>query len=377
MSKTTFPKLRGEAEHCETLYLAIEISDKSWLLGFATPGVQNTRVRSIGSDCEEKLLEEIEKSRERFGLPADCRVVVAYEAGFSGFWLARELQSRGIEVLVLPSTILEDTGPKRRRKTDQIDVRDLVSVLIRYDYYEDRKLFHPVAVPTVEIEDACRIHRERTVLKREIGQHRNRIRGLLRLAGKRPNWKNRANPIPEGLAPRCDSQIRRELQRLRLAQDQLKEVETEQREALLGEDTDAAKVARLMQCLVGIGTQGGWELAHEVFWRPFRNRRQVGAFAGLTTVPYQSGTSCRDGAISKRGNKRVRALLVELAWLWLRYQPNSRITKWYMRKFVGKRPRKVGIVALARKLLIELWQFVRLGVVPEGARFKVPKPSAA
>lgn len=377
MSKATFPKLHSDKESCETLYLAIEIANKSWLLGFASPRFSKVRVRSCEADSVDELIWEIEKSVEVFGLPADSKVVVAFEAGFSGFWLARVLEKREVEVLVLPSTILDDTGGKRRRKTDKIDVRDLVTVLIRYHYYEEKSLFHPVAVPDEKVEDACRVHRERSTLKREIIQHKNRIWGLLRFVGLKPDWKNKEDPIPAGVAPRREQQIRREQKRLVLAQEQLKEVEAEQRLALKTENSECVAVAQRLQTLMGIGVQGGWELAHEVLWRTFKNRRQVGAFAGLTTIPRQSGSCTRDGAISKKGNKRVRSLLVELAWLWLRHQPDSKIARWYMRKFQGRRPRKVGIVALARKLLIELWRFTTHGIAPEGARFKVPTVSAA
>ena len=370
MSKTPFPVLRSDLELRQTLYLAIEISDTSWLLGFATAGHHSTRVRRCEADNVAGLLQEIDAARMRLRLPDDCRVVVSYEIGFSGFWLARDLESRNFEVVILPSTILDDTGGKRRRKTDLLDVKDLVSVLIRYDYYNEKRLFRPVSIPTEKIEDSCRIYRERIVVKREIISHRNRIRGLLRNVGEHPNWRAPADQIPEGVPKHRRLQIEREIERMHLAMKQLKDIEEEQESLIQGAD-ECARRAQQLRLLVGIGLQGSFALVHEVFWRDFKNRRHVGSFAGLTTIPRQSGASQRDGGISKRGNGRVRSLLVELAWLWLRHQPKSAISEWYRERFRGQRPRKIGIVAVARKLVVALWLFVEHGIVPEGARLKV------
>lgn len=371
MSRATFPKLPSDSNTSEALYLAIEISDKSWLLGFATPRSERIRMRTMEADCVDELLWEIREARRKYGLNPDGPTIVAYEAGFSGFWLYRRLESEGFEVLLFPSTVLEDTTSKQRSKTDRLDVKELVRTLVRYHYYGEKVLFKPVPVPPAELEDFQRVHRERLVLKNEIGRHRNRIWGLLRKVGLRPNWKRGSSPIPdEGLSPCLRRQLEREIARLQLAQEQLKEVEKERVQAIKERRTPGAHVAERLMLLVGIGITGGWELAHEAFWRKFSNRRQVGSHAGLVSVKRSSGKTDRDLGISKRGNTRIRSLLVELSWLWLRHQPDSAISRWYRERFLGKRPRKIGIVAVARKLLIALWRYVEHGIVPEGARLK-------
>lgn len=360
------------------LYMAMELSAGTWVLGFSDGGARRGRIRRIPAGDFAALDLEIRLGKQKFDLLPESKVVSCYEAGRDGFWIHRSLASRSVSNYVVESASIEVARRQRRVKTDKVDVEALLRMLIRFERGE-RDVWRTVRIPSAEDEDLRRVHRERERLKKEVTQLRNRIFGLLATQGLKvePEVLNQFLPnarTADGrdLGPALRQELSRMHARLLLLLEQIEAIDAEQKKALGEQLTDGrqAKVARLM-CLCGIGIQGAWQLVMEFFgWRDFRNRKEVGALAGLTGTPFNSGGSERDQGISKAGNKRIRRLIVELAWLWTRHQPESALTRWYTERWgkSGVRSRKVGIVALARKLLVALWHFVDHGVVPEGAK---------
>jgi transposase len=360
------------------LHLAFELSQNKWKLGFSDG--TKMRFKSIIARSLEQLHEEIEKAQVRFKMKGNVRIVSCYEAGRDGFWLHRHLLSCGIENVVVDSSSIEVNRRKRRTKTDRIDARKLLGMLMRY-HGGERKLWSVVNVPSVEAEDGRNLNRELEVLKKERTMHRNRIRGLLIQQGlvvRNPSAKKflqelealrswDAEELPEDLKVR----IVREYERLRMVEEQIKILKKErERRVQLADKSSYRQVAQL-RTLYGIGVTSSWDFVMEMFaWREFRNRREVGAFPGLTPTPYDSGGSQREQGISKAGRGRIRALSIQIAWAWLRFQPQSKLSKWFWQRFGhgGKRMRKIGIVAVARKLLIDLWRYLEYGLIPEGAR---------
>jgi transposase len=338
-------------------------------------------MRTIEAGDLRALKAEIEAAKRRFGLAEGCRVLSCYEAGRDGFWVHRFLTSIGVENLVVDSASIEVSRRKRRAKTDRLDARKLLSMLIRWDDGE-KKVWAVVEVPSVQAEDARHLHRGLKTLKSEQTRLVNRIKGLLAGHGVRissigrdlPEWLREqrqwdGSPLPPGLGRR----VLIEYDRLVLTRAQIAAVEKERRRLLKHSQTCDAEVARKLMKLRAIGDSGGWTISSELLsWRSFNNRKQVGSIAGLTGTPFDSGGSDREQGIDKAGNKNVRAVAVELAWCWLRHQPHSALSVWYQRRFGagGKRLRKIGIVALARKLLIALWRWVDQDVLPEGALLK-------
>jgi transposase len=364
-----------------TLYLAFELGWGNWKLAFTVGRAQRPRMRTIEAGDIEALKAEIEAARRRFGLAEGCRVLSCYEAGRDGFWLHRFLASIGVTNLVVDSASIEVSRRKRRAKTDRLDARKLVSMLIRWDEGES-KVWAVVQVPSVEAEDARHLHRGLRTLKSEQTRLVNRIKGLLAGHGVRiasigkgfPEWLREqrqwdGSSLPPGLGRR----VLIEHDQLLLTRAQIAAVQKERRRLLKQSETRDAEVARKLIKLRSVGDSSAWTFSSELFsWRTFDNRKQVGSTAGLTGTPFDSGSSGREQGIDKAGNKRVRAVAVELAWCWLRYQPNSALSLWYQKRFGagGKRLRKIGIVALARKLLIALWRWVDQDVLPEGALLK-------
>jgi transposase len=308
----------------------------------------------------------------------EAETVSCYEAGREGFWVHRALTEKGIVNVIVDAASI-DIKRRKRAKTDRIDAESLVRKLVRYDAGE-RDVWSIVRVPTREAEDERQLHREIAVLQREQQQHGVRIQSLLFTQGVDAEvtpklmrdldqlrcWDGQ--PLPSELRDR----IRREYARLRTAEQDLLALRKQQK-ARLKTPTASMEKIRLMQQLCGIAMRSSWVFVMELFgWRHFQNRRQVAGAVGLTPMPYQSGDSARDQGISRAGNRRVRAMAIEIAWSWLRYQPQSRLSQWYERRFAssGKRMRRIGIVAMARRLMIDLWRFVEFGIVPEGARMK-------
>jgi transposase len=373
-SKTILSKRRMTMSQEKTLLFGIEVGNQSWKLCFSDGS--KFRHKSIPARDQAALLQEVKKAKEKFKLPADCPVLSCYEAGRDGFWIHRFLEKNGIENLVLDPASIEVNRRHRRTKTDKLDAEKMTRLLIRWKLFEERKAFSVVRVPSEAEEDGMRTYREREKLKKEETGHINRIKSLLILHGiqveglvkccieKLVDWKG--EPLP----PNLIRELEREQERLELVRRQLQEIERYQKQQLKRPKNKAERQGQQMTSLLGVGVQSSWVLSHEFFsWRQFENRKQVGACAGLVGTPYASGESSRDQGISKAGNRRIRAVMVELAWCWLRYQPNSELSRWFERRFGqgSKRMRRVGIVAMARKLLIALWNFVESGDLPEGA----------
>jgi transposase len=359
------------------LYLALELSWNSWKLAVTVGLGQKARLRTIPARNTELLLREIDKAKARFGLPADAPVASCYEAGRDGFWLHRLLVHHGIDNRVVDSASIEVNRRKRRAKSDALDATKLVEMLIRFPHGET-KVWRVVRIPTVEDEDRRRRHRELIELKGQRTEHSNRIKGLLATFGldvlvdaELPRRRERLRPWDgEPLPPRVTARILREFERWQQVDEPIRALSAEQRRAVRDDAEPQVDQVRRRLGLKGVGPVGAWILVREVFgWRAIKNRRELAGLAGLAPTPYGSGDSHREQGISKAGNRRVRWVLIELAWGWLRHQPNSALSRWYQRRFGSgnSRARKVGIVALARKLLIALGKYVEGGELPEGA----------
>jgi transposase len=362
------------------LHLAFELGQAKWKLGFTTGLGQRPRERTITARDVSALEQEIARAKERFGLPVGVRVVSCYEAGRDGFWLHRYLVAQGIVNHVVDSASIEVNRRRRRAKSDRLDVGKLLLQLVRYRAGE-RKVWSVVHVPTVEEEDHRQLHRELLTVKRDRARVTNRIKGLLANQGVVVEvgrdflaqvaavvlWDGTA--LPAGLRAR----LGREWTKVELLTEQIRGLEAERREALRTAADPVVEQVRQLLRLRGIGTNSAWLYVMEFFgWRGFRNRREVGALAGLTPTPYQSGEVSREQGITKAGNRYVRAIAIEIAWGWLRFQPESALSCWYQERFGqgSSRIRRIGIVALARRLLVELWRYLETGTVPAGAVLK-------
>lgn len=354
------------------LYLAIECGRKEWKLAFGDG--EKERQGTIAAGDLNGLRRQVERARARFDLAADVQVYSCYEAGRDGFWIHRLLRAEGIENVVVDPASIEVQRRGRRVKTDRLDARKLLAMLRRYWVYGERKTWRVVRVPDEGQEDARRPHRERERLVKERTGHRARIRSLLALHGVRVGrFPARASEVRDwqgkALPAATVAEMDRELERLGIVEAQLKCLEEIRKSAA---ETPAVRQARKLARVKGVGAQTGWLLAHEFFWRSFRNRREVGAAAGLVGCPYDSGDSRVEQGISKAGSARVRVVMTEMAWRWLMFQPQSDLSRWYQRRF-GTGPgrmRRIGIVALARKLLIALWKYLEHDEVPLGATVK-------
>jgi len=360
-----------------TLYLAFELGWNTWNLAFTTGMAQKPRLRPMTARSLEVLRAEIQAAKKRFGLPEDAPVASCYEAGRDGFWLHRYLAAQGVANVVVDAASIEVNRRFRRAKSDGLDVAKLLTMLIRW-HGGERTLWSVVKVPTVADEDRRQLHRELLALKRQRTEHSNRIKGLLagyglsvivdeefpeRLEGLR-QWDGSA--VPEELHRR----LSREFERWKLADRQARDLDNERARKIRSTETFAVEKVRKLLDLGGIGENSAWLFVMEFFaWRQIKNRRELGSLAGLTPTPYHSGESEREQGISKAGNARLRTMAIEIAWGWLRYQPESELSQWYRRRFGAgnTRLRKVGIVALARKLLVALWKYLEQDELPAGA----------
>jgi len=366
---------------CGTLYVAFELGKATWKLGIVVSGSSRLSQYVVdGGDIEaawQLIGKAQEKAQKRLGQPV--RIVSCYEAGYDGFWLHRELEARGVANRVIDPASIQVNRRARRAKTDRLDLEHLIRVLMRHEGGEPR-VCSVVRPPSVAQEDARRPWRERDRLIKERTAHVNRIKGLLHGQGVRelqPRHKDFLEQLAtartgddRALPPHLLEEIRREHERLELVQKQIVRLEAQAKAARAAaeEGTMAAKINQLIE-LKSLGPVGAQLLVGEVFWRDFQNRRQVGAYFGLTGTPYDSGQSAREQGISKAGNSRAREMAVELSWLWQRNQPDSALSRWFMER-VGShkgRIRRIAIVALARKLMVALWRFLEHGLVPEGA----------
>jgi transposase len=360
------------------IFMAMELSNKRWKLAFGDGNRE--RFCDIPARDEARLWREVARAKEKLGLPAEASVVSCYEAGRDGFWVHRMLERGGVRNRVMDPASIEVPRRARMRKTDRLDAQKLLQLLLRAELYGQRRAFSVVRVPSEQQETQMRVHRERERLVKERTAHRTRIRSLGNLHGIEMgdpgrvsiealrDWKDRG--LPDDWA----EELRREQDRLRLVERQLQSLEARQQAALEAPKTVAEQKAQKMSRLKGVGPRSSWQLSHECFgWRTFQNRRHLGSFVGLTGTPYDSGDTLREQGISKAGNRRVRTTMIELAWGWVRWQPDSALTRWFVERYVragSKRSKRKGIVALARKLLVALWKYVEQDLVPEGALLK-------
>jgi transposase len=360
-----------------TLYLAFELGNTEWVLAMTTGMEQPPLRREMPARALQTLEAEIARAQAHFGLPATAPVCSCYEAGRDGFWLHRYLVSRGIANRIVDSSSIEINRRRRRTKTDRLDAAKLVTMLMRAEGGE-QKVWSVVNVPTSVEEDRRQVHRELLFARRDRGRHTNRMKGLLAGQGV-PLAKLREFPTHLRTARRWDgtplppllcARLEREWATVQAYTTRIRALKHERRTLLRVTDDPAIARVRQLNQLRGVGIDSAWLYVMEFFaWRQFRNRRQVGGLAGLTDTHYQSGDMQHEQGISKAGNRWVRALAINTAWAWLRFQPKSQLARWYEKKF-GKgnsRIRKIGIVALARKLLIALWRYLDQGLLPEGA----------
>jgi len=363
-----------------TLYMALELSQKEWKLGFSVGPGQAPRLRSVVGRDLDGLMNEIRLASKRFGLGEDVAVESCYEAGRDGFWLHRYLATQGVRNLVVDSASIEVSRRFRRVKTDRMDTGRLLGMLMRY-HLGEKEVWSVVHVPSVKTEDERQLHRELMALKKERTRHINRIKGLLASQGVQMDVgagfldAMEAVRLWDGsrLPGRLRMRVEREYERIGLVNEQMRWLEQEREEVIRASEDPVMEQVRQLLRLKGIGVNSAWLYVMEFFsWRGFRNRREVGALAGLTPTLNQSGEEAKERGISKAGNRPVRAMAIEIAWSWLRYQPDSALSRWYQYRFAegSSRVRRIGIVALGRKLLIELWKYLQTGVVPEGAYLK-------
>jgi len=380
---STIETIRAEAAirtDLGAIFVSLELSRKIWLITSLSPGGgEKMSKHSVAAGDVDALMTRFNQLRDRAQAWTGRRfpIIVIQEAGLDGFWLHRFLERReGIESWVVDPASIAVARRKRRAKSDSIDGESLVRVLLAFKRGEPR-VCAMVRPPTPEQEDHRRIGRERKTLIGERVGHVNRIKGLLFAQGigaYEPLRRDRraklealrtgdGRPLPEHVK----NQISRELDRLEIVLDQIKKVEAA-RDALIAKTEGAQMLTRLRS----IGEQFGFVLWSEGLYRDYSNRRQAASYAGLAPTPWQSGSVSREQGISKAGNPRLRAMLIELAWLWLKHQPNSALSLWYRARVGAEkgRIRRVMIVAMARKLLIALWKYVRHGEIPEGAVFK-------
>jgi transposase len=359
------------------LFLALELSASKWKVGTTVGLGQKPREVTIEAADLDGLTEEIAGAKERFGLPAAARVVSCYEAGRDGFWIHRWLEAQGVENAVVdPASVAVDRR-KKRAKTDRLDLAMLMRCLIRW-FGGEPKVWAVVQVPSVKDEDDRQLHRELRALKDERIRHTNRIKCLLISQGVKIPAKTGfvgrlqscrvwdGSPLPEHLVCRLE----REYRRLEVVREQILLLERQRRMALRESEDEKVEQVRQLTRLRGVAYNSSWLFVMEFFgWRQFKNRREVGSLAGLTPTPHESGDMNRELGIDKAGNPRIRTMAIEIAWCWLRFQPQSDLSLWFNRRFAngGKRARRIGIVALARRLLVALWRYVDQGVVPAGA----------
>lgn len=371
------------AGHCGTIFVAIELSQKTWLVTLHSPDRDRISRHKLEGGDHAGLLELIGKVRTRVSekLGSMPRVVSCYEAGYDGFWLHRLLAAAGILNFVFDPASIAVEQRSRRTKTDRIDGELLLRTLMAYLRGEPR-VVRIVRVPSVEQEDARRTSRERDRLVKEQTAHTNRIKALLRLVGmaagnpRRRDWLTwlarqrdwQGQPLPVALL----AEVTREHARLMLMRDQLAALEEAQATQACAVPAAMAERRDLLQRVKALGPAFAATLTNEVFYKDFRNRREVASYCGLTPSPWQSGGIDREQGISKAGNPRARLKAIELAWLWLRHQPDSELSRWFRTRTAnaGKRARRIAIVALARKLIVALWRYLTTGLVPAGATMK-------
>jgi transposase len=379
------------------LFVALELSKSTWLVAVSIPGSDRAskyRVEAADTAGLLNLLGRLRTQAVRRSA-GPVKIISIHEAGLDGFWVHRVLEANGVESHVVDAASIAVNRRSRRAKTDRIDVERLLRTLMGWARGE-RRICSMVRPPSPEQEDERRLTREREILVAERTRHVNRIKGLLAtqgIFGFEPIHKDRRKRLEElrrwdgqPLPPRLKTELVRELDRLELVIAQLTELETERdnalqaKQALLGQTTRrpiaaAASVGEtggLLLRLRSIGPETASVLSLEAFYRNFANRKEVAAYSGLAPSPWKSGGIDGEQGISKAGNVRLRKTMIQLAWLWIRNQPGSALSRWFHERVGDKRGkiRRITIVAVARKLLVALWRYVRQGLVPEGAKLK-------
>ncbi len=359
------------------LHLAFELGRKQWKLGFTIGLGQKARRKTVRGGDTAAVRDEIAAAKRRFGVAEDARVVSCYEAGPEGFWLHRWLVSIGVENVVVDSASIEVDRRQRRAKSDGLDVQSLLKLLCRHTMGEP-KVWSVVRVPPPPIDDLRQLHRELATLSEERTRIRNRLRGLLAVHGVSvQRWSTLREELStirlwdgSALGERRRQRLERDIERLQLVQRPLHGLEQEMQGELRAavESGSALAMMQRLEQLRGIGAQGARVLAVELFaWRGFRNRRALGGSTGLTPTPYQSGKTAPEQGIDTAGNVWLRRVAIQLAWSWLRWQPHSALSRWFNEKFAhaGGRQRRVGIVAVARKLIIALWRYALGAPLPD------------
>jgi len=367
------------------IFVSLELSRSKWLITSLSPGggEKMSKHAVAADDIAGLLMRFAELKRKAQARTGRCfPIIVIQEAGLDGFWIHRVLQAEGIESHVVDAASIATSRRRRRAKTDKIDGETLVRALLAYKRGEPR-VCAMLRVPTPEEEDRRRISRERKALTNERVSHVNRIKGLLLSQGisdyqpLRRDRRKRLEELRTGdgrpLPAHMKAQVGRELDRLELLLEQIKAVEVERDAMLAAASVGPAQCAdvapAMLLALKGIGEEFAAVLWSEGLSRHFDNRRQVAAYAGLAPTPWQSGQIDREQGVSKAGNPRLRTMLIQMAWLWLRHQRQSALSLWFTQRVKQNngRLKKKTIVALARKLLVALWKYVNAGVVIEGA----------
>ncbi len=374
--RTTSPRSDESTVSDRPLFVAVELSTAEWRVAFTTGLSDPIEQRVLPAGDRERLRRVLADAKRRCGLAATAPVRSCYEAGRDAFWPHRLLEAEGVTNVVVDSSSIEVSRRARRPKTDRLDARKLVTMLVRW-VLGDGQVWQVVHVPPPEVEAARQAPRTRETLTKERTRWRNRIHAVLATVGVRLRI-TAAFPVRLETASQWDgtpvpAAVR---ERALVAWRLLQQIDGERRTLARTLQTErrtarsrAAETVRRLTQLRGIGEGVAWMLATEVCSRDLRNRRQVGALTGFTATHYQSGTVARDQGISRAGLAAVRRVAVETAWVWVKWQPESDLTQWYLRRFGrgGPGPRRVGIVALARKLVIALWRYDREGTVPAGA----------
>lgn len=364
------------------LYVAFELGATTWKLASTTGLGQAPRLRTVPARNLTRVAEELTRAKARFHLAPDAPVVSCYEAGRDGFWLHHALTAAAVRNHVVDSASIEVNRRQRRAKSDRLDARKLAAMLVRYAEGE-RSVWHVVRVPSSAAEDQRQLHRELKTVHRERLATLTRVESLLVTQGVVGGFSGRESvaqvaarvasltrwdgtPLP----PVLQARLGREWAQVVSLTTHQRTLEAERTRLLRRDDSPALQQIRQLMMLKGVGVATAWVYVMELFaWRTFRNRRELGALIGLAPTPSQSGRGHRELGISKAGNRWVRAVAIEGAWCWLRYQPQSELSQWFLRRFAtgGSRQRRIGIVALARKLVTALEQYLRLGMPPAGA----------
>lgn len=375
---------QATVDYNSTIIGAVELSEKKWVLAVQLPGV-GRHSRHVLEACGDGLASFVERLKTRCAAAGHriTRVILTHEAGRDGFWLPRFLARRGIEVHVIQPSSLPVDRRARRAKTDIIDVEMLLRTLMAWLRGEPR-VCSMVPIPSEADEEARRAYREREDLTGERRSIVNKIDGILATLGvkgykalrrdRREQLTALRQPDGDPIPQKARARIERLLDRLDLVLKLIEQVESA-RDAVLKKDAPADEAERMIRSLTdlrSIGPDFATLLVREAFVRQFRNRRALGGYVGLGGTPFSSGGSEREQGIGKDGNRRLRAAMVELAWMWLRWQPDSALSTWFRARVgaMGGRIRKIMIVALARKLLVALWRYVKDGVIPDGAKMK-------